>query len=279
MNSMAGTGNNDLGSRLEFAVGTARAAGEYAFGYFQSGELTVETKDDGSPVSRADKDAEHLIRARLEASFPQDAVLGEEFGQQTGSTGYRWYLDPIDGTESFVRGVPLWGTMIGLELDDEPVAGVVVFPALREIIWAATGLGAWWSNNVTRLKEGESFPPEIRSAHVSDVSDIDAAMMSVTSVKGFDEEHTMGGYNRLRKAVSKDRGWSDCYGYLLVATGRVDIHIDPQMSVWDVAPMPAIIKESGGQVTDRTGNQGINLDNLVATNGRLHDRVLKLLNG
>ncbi|MDP6823880.1 MAG: inositol monophosphatase family protein [Dehalococcoidia bacterium] len=276
---MSGTDMNGLRSRVEFAVGASRAAGEHALGYFQSSELVVEKKDDASPVTRADREAEQLIRASLEASFPDDSILGEEFGEQSGRTGYRWYLDPVDGTESFVRGVPLWGTMIGLEFDGQPAAGVVVFPALGEIVWAGSGLGAWWANHLAPLQEGETLPGEIRPARVSDVSDIGEACMSVTSVKGFDEVGTFDGYDRLRKAASKDRGWSDCYGYLLVATGRIDIHIDAQMSAWDVAPMPTIIEEAGGRATDRDGVRGIDLENLVATNGRLHDRVLELLNG
>lgn len=276
---MVGTENNELRSRLEFAVGAVRAAGEHALGYFQTTDLVVDKKDDGSPVSRADKEAENLIRAALEASFPDDAILGEEFGEQSGSTGFRWYLDPVDGTDSFVRGVPLWGTMIGLELDDQPAAGVVSFPALNEIIWAGSGLGAWWANSVTPLQEGETFPTEIRPARVSNVSEIGDAFMSTTSMRYFDEEGTTEDYNRVRLAVADDRGWGDCYGYLLVATGRIDIHIDTLMPVWDVAPMPSIIEEAGGRATDRTGNRGMDLKTIVATNGLLHDRVLELLNG
>jgi histidinol-phosphatase len=119
----------------------------------------------------------------------------------------------------------------------------------------------------------------VRPARVSDVSNIADAFMSSTSVKGFDKEGTFDGYDRLRKVVSEDRGWGDCYGYLLVATGRIDIHIDPQMNIWDVAPMPTIIEEAGGRATDLDGKRGIDLENLVATNGQLHDRVLELLNG
>ena len=279
VNSMSGTDTNDLRSRLEFAVGAARVAGEHALGFFQSADLVVDRKDDASPVTRADREAEQLIRAALAESFPDDAILGEEYGEQSGTTGYRWYLDPVDGTESFVRGVPVWGTMIGLELDGQPAAGVIAFPALHEIVWAGSGLGAWWANRVAPLQDGESLPSEARPARVSSVSNIGDACMSVTSVKGFDEAGNFNGYDRLRRAVSKDRGWSDCYGYLLVATGRIDIHIDAQMHIWDVAPMPAIIEEAGGRATDRNGKRGIDLDNLVATNGLLHDRVLELLTG
>ncbi len=276
---MFGTDKNELRSRLEFAVGAARSAGEHALAYYQSTDLVIDRKADASPVTRADREAEQLIRTSLSDSFPDDAILGEEFGEQSGSTGYRWYLDPVDGTESFIRGVPLWGTMIGLELGGQPAAGVVVFPALNEIIWAGSGLGAWWANRVSPLQEGETLPYEVRPARVSGVSNIADACMSSTSVKGFDEVGTFDGYDRLRRATSKDRGWSDCYGYLLVATGRIDIHVDPQMSIWDVAPMPTIIEEAGGRATDRDGKRGIDLKNLVATNGQLHDRVLDLLNG
>jgi histidinol phosphatase-like enzyme (inositol monophosphatase family) len=276
---MSGTDKNELRSRLEFAVGAARAAGEHALGYFQSTDLVIDRKLDASPVTRADREAEQLIRASLGESFPDDAILGEEFGEQSGSTGYRWYLDPIDGTKSFIRGVPLWGTTIGLELDGQPAAGVVAFPGLNEIVWAGSGLGAWWANRVSPLQEGETLPDEARPARVSEVSNIADAFMCSTSVKTFDEVGTFAGYDRLRKAVSEDRGWGDCYGYLLVATGRIDIHIDPEMNIWDVAPMPTIIEEAGGRATDLDGKRGIDLENLVATNGQLHDRVLELLNG
>ncbi|MDA1258923.1 MAG: inositol monophosphatase family protein [Chloroflexi bacterium] len=269
----------DLRARLEFAVGAARAAGEHALGYFQTTDLVIDRKDDASPVTRADREAEELIRRNLAEAFPDDAVLGEEFGEQSGTTGFRWYLDPVDGTESFVRGVPLWGPTIGLERDGEPAAGVIAFPALHEIVWAGTGLGAWWANNVKPIQDGETFPDEPRRARVSNVSDIGDACMSVTSVKGFDEVGTFAGYDRLRRVAGMDRGWGDCYGYLLVATGRIDIHIDPQMNIWDVAPMLTIIEEAGGRATDRDGNRGIDLANLVATNGLLHDHVLELLTG
>jgi len=275
---MSGTDKNELRSRLEFAVGAARAAGEQALGYFQSTDLVIDRKSDATPVTRADREAEHLIRTSLGESFPDDAILGEEFGEQSGSTGFRWYLDPVDGTKSFIRGVPLWGTTIGLELDGQPAAGVIAFPALNEIVWAGSGLGAWWANRVSPLQEGETLPDEVRPARVSDVSNIADAFMSSTSVKSFDEVGTFPGYDRLRKVVSEDRGWGDCYGYLLVATGRIDIHVDPEMSIWDVAPMPTIIEEAGGRATDLDGKRGIDLENLVATNGQLHDRVLELLN-
>ena len=276
---MPGTDKNELRSRLEFAVGAARAAGKLALDYYQSTDLVVDRKSDASPVTRADREAEQLIRASLSESFPDDAILGEEFGEQSGSTGYRWYLDPVDGTESFIRGVPLWGTTIGLELGGQPVAGVVALPALNEIVWAGNGLGAWWANRVSQLQEGETFPDEVRPARVSEVSNIADAFMTSTSVKTFDKVGTFAGYDSLRKVVSEDRGWGDCYGYLLVATGRIDIHIDPEMNIWDVAPMPTIIEEAGGRATDRDGKGGIDLENLIATNGQLHDRVLELLNG
>jgi histidinol-phosphatase len=276
---MSGTDKNELRSRLEFAVGVARAAGEHALSYYKSSDLMIDQKADDTPVTRADRESEQLIRSALEASFPDDAILGEEFGEEPGSTGYRWYLDPIDGTDSFLREVPLWGTMIGLEFDDQPAAGVVVFPALEEIIWAGSGLGAWWSNHLTPLQDGETLPKDFRVARVSDVSDIGHACMSSTTVKGYDAAGTFEGYDRLRRAVDQDRGWGDCYGYLLVATGRIDIHVDPEMSIWDVAPMVTIIEEAGGLATDFDGKRGIDLGNLVATNGKLHDRVLELLKG
>ena len=273
------TTQQDLKARLDFAVGAAREAGEHTLRYYQSDDLVIDRKVDRSPVTRADREAEELVRERLAVAFPDDAVLGEEFGEKTGTTGYRWYLDPVDGTESFIRGVPLFGTMLGLELGDAAVAGVIAFPALREIVFGAKGLGAWWANRLPPVAESGPAVPDPHPARVSIVSDLAEATFSTTSVTGYHEVGREAMYERLRAAARVDRGWSDCYGHYLVATGRIDVMVDAQMHVWDCAPLQPIIEEAGGRFTDLAGNATIHGDSAISTNGLLHEAALAAVRG
>ena len=264
---------NELQDRLELAVAIARQAAGSTMRYYQAAGLVVERKADDSPVTRADREAEELMRRRLDAEVPADAIVGEELGSKDGSSGYTWYLDPIDGTQAFVRGVPLFGTMMGLEHEGRAVAGVIVFPALREIVSAATGLGTSWATGVG----GPGTPLDARPAHVSSVADLDLATISITSFNEFGEAGITGAFARLAGRTGTTRGWSDCYGHLLVATGRVDAMIDPVMSVWDNAPLQPIVEEAGGRFTDLNGAATIHGGAAISTNGLLHDPVLALL--
>ena len=260
----------NLQERLNLAITAATQAGHHTLRYFRASDLAIETKPDHSPVTHADKESEQILRAYLAQRFPQDTIVGEEFGTQHGTTDYKWYLDPIDGTKSFIRGIPLFGVMMGLEHRDEAVAGVIVFPALNEIVYAAKGLGAWWSDSIDPI-----VPKQARVTKVSNLSD---ACLSTTSTRSFHRIGKSTQFQRLSWVVDVNRGLPDCYGHYLVATGRAEIMIDPIMNAWDNAPLQAIIEEAGGRFTDLQNNPTIHGDSAISTNGLLHDQVLEILN-
>lgn len=250
----------DFAALLEFAVEAAQLAGSFTLGYFQTG-APHELKADRSPVTAADRGAEELLRARIERAFPDHGILGEEFGEKPGRGPARWILDPVDGTFSFISGVPLFSTLVAFEWERQAVVGVIHMPALRETVYAARGLGCWWNG---------------RRARVSSVANLADARLSVTSAKSFaavDEP----AYRRLQAAVAAERGWADAYGYACLATGRVDVMLDPQMQVWDNAALLPVITEAGGRFTDWSGEATHLHENAVASNGHLHDAVLALL--
>lgn len=249
-------------AELEFATDTAWAAGRITLRYFQNG-VHVDTKADESPVTAADREAEQAIRARLQQAYPEDGLVGEEFGPTPGTSGRRWFIDPIDGTKSFVAGVPLFGVMLGLEAaDGRVVAGAVYLPALDDMIFAARGEGAWWNG---------------RRARVSGVSRLADATICYTSSTSFARQHREAAWQQLRQKVRLVRGWGDCYGHILVATGRAEAMLDPIMNPWDCGPLPVILDEAGGSFTDWQGQPTIHGDDAVSTNGTLHDDILRSL--
>lgn len=260
----------DLTPRLELAVDAACRAGELTLHHFNRVDLTVERKGDGTPVTVADREAEDYLRGRITAAFPDDAILGEEMPDHPGSSGFRWILDPIDGTKSFIHGVPLYGTLVGVEYDKQSVIGVVVLPALQEYVYAASGQGAWWHH-------GNSDKP--RRARVSQVDRLDEAAFCTTSISEFVRTHRFAVYEQLRAACRLARGWGDCYGYVLVATGRAEIMIEPQLSLWDMAALPPIFQEAGGSFSDWQGTPTIYTGEGLATNGRLREQVLAITRG
>ena len=264
----------ELQERLDLALSLAREAGEYVLGYYQRLDLSVDSKADASPVTIADKGGEELIRSRLANQCPRDGVLGEEFPETEGGSGWRWILDPIDGTQSFIRGVPLFGTMVALEHEGDAVAGVIVFPALRESIYAATECGAWWTLGLGRASEPI---PEVRRAQVSDVAELARATFTVTSSQIFDQMGMADAYVRMSRAVGRVRGWGDCFGHYLVATGRVDVMVDPEVKPWDNAPLKPIMEEAGGCFTDLSGAPTIYGGSGISTNGLLHEAALRVL--
>jgi histidinol-phosphatase len=268
----------ELDDRLELAVAAALEASDIPRKYFLNDGLVIDRKADDSPVTRADKEAEALLRLRIEAACPDDAIIGEEMPDKPGTSGYTWYLDPIDGTESFVRGVPLFGTMVALQHNGESVAGVVDFPALGEIVYAAVGSGAWWATN---SKDASGIADlERRQARVSTVASLGDAAVSTTGVSGlFEEAGVVAQWQKLMESVSIGRGYGDCYGHYLVATGRVDVMVDAVMNAWDNAPLLPIITEAGGRFTDIRGNAIIDGGSGLSTNGLLHDAVLAILRG
>jgi histidinol phosphatase-like enzyme (inositol monophosphatase family) len=264
--------------RLEYARTIAYQAGELTLRYFYSTEgLAVEKKTDESPVTIADRETEQFLRRQIAECFPDDAIFGEEFPNTEGTSGFRWFLDPIDGTKSFIHGVPLYTTLIGLEKDGRCIGGVIALPALQELVWAGVGLGAWHEERRLGTKSGEP-----KRCRVSECSMLSEATFLTSEVSTFDPSKTALGnrreaYNQLEKSVRLTRTWGDGYGYVLVATGRAEICVDPVMSEWDAAPLLVILEEAGGRFTDWKGNATIYGKEGVATNGILHDAVLHCL--
>jgi len=250
----------------EFGAKVAREAGEVTLRYYQK-LPGVEYKADRSPVTVADRESETLLRQRIEEKYPAHGILGEEFGVTRPDADLRWLLDPIDGTQSFIRGVPLYGVMLALvarspesEKHDAPVVGVVHLPVLGETAVAWRGGGCWWNG---------------AKARVSDVTRLEDAVLLGTDPLALNEKQA--GYGRLRARVKLERGWGDCYGYVLVATGRADIMMDPHLSEWDAAPLLPLIEEAGGRFTDWGGNRTILGGDGFATNEKLHSDVVTLL--
>jgi histidinol-phosphatase len=250
----------DLSSYLEFAMDAAWAAGQSTLAYFQTG-IDVERKTDDSPVTAADREAERLLRARITSHFPDHAILGEEFGSEGGSARFRWIIDPIDGTQSFICGVPLYGVLVGLEVDAVASVGVAYFPALGDVVAAATGHGCFWNG---------------RRAHVSGTRALEDAAVGYSDTRML--EHRLGrGWRELQRLTRVQRGWGDCYGHCLVATGRLDVMLDPVMNPWDCAALIPILQEAGGRFTDWTGRARSDGGDAFSTNGHLHEQVLSYL--
>ena len=233
-------------------------------GYFQTG-LQPEIKSDDTPVTIADRNAEELIRRRIEKQYPNHAIIGEEFGaKEVASASHRWFIDPIDGTKSFVRGVPLYGVLIGLEIEGKSEVGVVYFPALDEMIYAATDLGCFWNGRRTRVLETESLSKSI---------------VSIADIATFEMYGWSEAWERIKKAAYHRVGWSDAYGHALVATGRIELMLDPVMNSWDCGPFPVILREAGGYFGDWAGNETIHCEEALSITRKLLPEVLKLIQG
>jgi len=255
---------SELTQRLEFALAVSQEAARLILSYYLTPELVVDLKRDRSPVTAADRGAEELIRDRISQQYPGDGVFGEEFGETTGRNGVRWVLDPVDGTKAFIHGVPLFGTLIGLEADGELLAGVCRLPALNEVIYGGKELGAWW-------QIGDTEP---RRAKVSSIEKLDEAMVCTTSFNNWLKAGKQTAFDRINAAACETRGWSDCYGHALVITGRADVMLDPLLNPWDAAALVPILREAGGQFFDWTGSDTIHGGNGISTNGRLKNAVL-----
>jgi histidinol-phosphatase len=249
---------------LHFATDLAADAGALVLKVFESGGLQTSLKEDASPVTVADIQAESLIRERIRKEFPEDGIVGEEKGEEPGSSGRRWIIDPIDGTKSFIQGVPLYAVLIALESAGQPSVGVAFFPGLDELICAARGEGCLWKG---------------KAASVSTVSTLEDACVVYTYFRLFAEAGPRGlrAWERLGKSSRLLRGWGDAYGYLLVATGRAEVMVDARINPWDIAALVPILQEAGGTLTDWDGNRTIHGENSVATNGVLLKPVLELL--
>jgi len=252
---------DDRSSLLEAVADVARLAGQVASRYFKS-DIAIETKGDGSPVTIADRAAEDAARQWIAKRFPGDGIVGEEQGATPGPSRRRWIIDPIDGTKSFVRGVPLWGSLVAVCEGDDVIAGAASFPAVGEELAAAVERGAWW--NGVRCR-------------VSLVDSIANATVLTTNPQFRLTPELKPGWDRLAGAASVSRGWGDCYGYLLVATGRAEVMVDGALSDWDAAALYPIIVEAGGVFTDRAGRSTPFGKSAIATNAALAAHARSLL--
>jgi len=246
---------------MEAALEAARRAGEMALASFGR-QLRVEAKPDGTPVTDADRAAESAAREWIARRFPDDGILGEELGSVREQAPRRWLIDPIDGTKSFVRGVPLWGSLVALVEGKDVLAGAAFFPALGERIVAAPGRGCWWNG---------------ARCQVSAVATLAHALALVTDERFAARPQRRAGWLNLAGAVATSRTWGDAYGYLLVATGRAEIMVDPVLSPWDAAPLVPIVQEAGGVYTDWDGGGGFAGESAIATNAALAPEARRLL--
>ncbi|MGV9679299.1 histidinol-phosphatase [Nocardia sp. NPDC003482] len=254
-------------SDLELALRLADEADGITRGRFGALDLKVDSKPDLTPVSDADLAVEEAVRASLGRERAGDAVLGEEFGGDAEFRGRQWVIDPIDGTKNFVRGVPVWATLIALLEDGIPVVGVVSAPALARRWWAAAGEGAW-----SRFETQGA-----RRISVSAVRELSAASLAISSLSGWRDLGLRDQLIGLTDEVWRTRGYGDFFGYCLLAEGAVDIATEPEVSLWDLAPLDILIREAGGRFTALDGTPGPHGGSAVATNGLVHDQVLTRL--
>lgn len=254
-----------------FARQLAYRAGRITLSHYNKG-IQHDLKGDETPVTAADRATEEFIRGEIEKNYPTHAIVGEEFGESAsprrrevrGESGnpFRWIVDPIDGTKSFMKGVPFYSVLIALEVEGEPRVGAVCFPALDEILYAADGLGCWWNG---------------KRARVSDVSELKQAVFTYTSWSGFRTMKRLKVFERFHKEFFFGRGWSDAYGYHMVATGRAEVMLDPSIQIWDVAPFSPIFREAGGYFGSWDDEEGHTHGEGLACNAALKEKVLKLI--
>lgn len=248
---------NDLRDDLEFALSLADDSRAIIRSHFGSA-MKVEWKGDNTPVTRADRAVEEALRARMAATTPGYGVIGEEFGREPGSTGREWVVDPIDGTKAFIHGVPLFGTLIALLEEGRPVLGIIDLPALGERLWATTGGGCFRNGTPCR---------------VSGVGKVEEALLLDGSATTMERLGHGEAWAALRRRARLHRGWGDCYGHFLVATGSAEVMADPVVEIWDIAPMAVILPEAGGRFTSFGGADSILERSGLSTNGLLHDEI------
>lgn len=254
--------NAEWRNRYEVALDAAFQAGQFALQHFDQ-DVAVQWKPDRSPVTIADQGAEQLLRTKLLDKFPKDGFLGEESGAVAGTSGYRWIIDPIDGTRSFVRGVPIWATLVGLEYKGEAIAGVTYVPALNQTYRALRGDGA--------------FRDE-RRLHVSKVDQLAEAHVYYSSITWFTKAGRERQFLTLVKQTERQRGFGDFYGFVMVAQGAGELMVEQGVHAWDLGGLVAIIEEAGGKITAWDGKFDIDRPDVIASNGLLHDAALAILN-
>lgn len=243
---------------LQTAVTFLREAGEFTLQHFRRPDLAIDQKGDGTPVTVADRGAERLLRELIEAAYPDDGILGEEEPEKPGTSGRRWIIDPIDGTKAFTHGVPLYSNLLAIEDADGIQIGVINIPALGEHVAAGRGLGCF--------SNGEP-------CSVNDREGVEGAYLTSSGLTPWADAQLIAA----KAAKMNLRTWGDGYGYLLVATGRVEAMFDPVAELYDLAPMPVILSEAGGRFSDLAGGNGPGGGSGLATNGRIHDQLLEIL--
>jgi histidinol phosphatase-like enzyme (inositol monophosphatase family) len=245
-----------------FMEDIARSAGDITLNYFNNPELEIFEKSDASPVTRADRESEEYLRKRIREHFPNDVILGEEYGEEGSDRSRRWILDPLDGTKSFVHGMPLYGVLIALEQNGAITHGIVHLPALNETISAGVGEGCYWNGN---------------KCHVSNNSYLSDSLLCTTSPSRLEDVLGKAKYDAITRAFGIYRGWGDCYGHVLVATGRAEAMLDPRMALWDAAPLGVIVSEAGGKYFDFAGQQRIDGGHLASCAPGIADTVYEML--
>ena len=248
---------------LDTAIEAAHEAGKITLRYFRSSQLKVEAKSNNSPVTEADKRAEEVITKIISSRYPDHAILGEEHGAKEGNEPVRWIIDPIDGTKTFIRGVPLYGTLIGVEVNGDVQVGVVNMPALDELYYASSGSGAYMNG---------------RKITVSTIDNLSEAAILTTSERSVrDNPEKSTGYVELVRKTKLQRTWGDCYGHVLVASGRAEGMLDPGMDLWDSAPLKVLVEEAGGIFTDWNGKATIYGGSAISTNWELGEKIREVL--
>ncbi|HOE96827.1 MAG TPA: inositol monophosphatase family protein [Candidatus Sumerlaeota bacterium] len=250
---------DEIDTYLKFAVQLAHEAGRITLRYYRQG-VAVDLKADESPVTIADRDTEAFMRERIMEQFPDHGIIGEEHGRHNPDARWQWILDPIDGTQSFIRGIPLYTVLLALECSGESHLGVIHCPAQDETVAAATGKGCTYNGEPCRVRA---------------TARLEEAWVNVTNVADLARRRPRFTEALLRRAQSV-RTWADAYSYLQVAAGRTDIAIDPVMNLWDIAPIKPIIQEAGGRFSDFNGNSSIHTTNALVSTGPLHDELLAL---
>lgn len=253
--------SSPIEQRAQVAREAVVRAGARVWHYFDQG-VAAEIKADATPVTIADREAENLLRSALSDAFPADAILGEESGESNGTSGFRWIIDPLDATKNFIRGIPLFATLVGLEHGEDIVAGFAYVPVFRHLYHAVRGQGAF----------RDDIP-----IHVSSVERLEQAMLAYSSITWFDETATTESFLRLARVVGRTRGFGDFYGYLLVADGSIEVMVEPMIAPWDIAALKPIIEEAGGVMTDWTGRDTIYGKGAIAANPKIHRLALEQL--
>lgn len=258
----------ELNDRLKVALFIVRETGQLILESFGSRNLEVEIKEDGTPVTSADRAAERHIRKVIQQAFPEDGVSGEELGEIEPESEFRWVINPIDGTKAYLRGVPLFGTHLGVEWNDHSVIGVCVMPALDEYTYASLGGGTWHARGGGKPKR----------AKVSTVKSLRESLLCNSPLRGFERTNSFPVLDKLRAACGMTRGWGECYGHILVATGRAEVAADPQVTPWDCAGLKIIVEEAGGTFTDWKGDPVTHARSVLSTNRHVLDKVLARIN-